>query len=514
MSLDENRLFREATMRICASLELDQAIHETFLYLRNVLPLDELCLRAYERDLGAFRTVVRANQEGIVPGDQEPLVPVAPEIRQLIEHLARQPEVQVMCINQPVEHPLADRAKVMAQQFGLVGKSLLVMGTAELPGGFFFVADGYDRYTPEHVRMVELLKPPFIIALSNAMRFQEVVRFRDRLARENRTLQRRLGRPNWGTVIGADLGLRPVMELVDQVANQACPVLLLGETGTGKELVAEAIHARSDRRDGPLVAVNCGGIPETLVDSELFGHERGAFTGATETRQGFFEHAHKGTIFLDEVGELPYAAQVKLLRVLQSMEVMRVGAREPVNVDVRVVAATHRDLELMIREGRFREDLYFRLNVFPVSIPPLRRRKEDIPALAHHFIERKAREMNLAERPRLAPGALDDLLDYSWPGNVRELQNVIERSLILAGSDMLRFSDLGRPREDAGEDPPPMEDEHAPLPALAQVMADHIARALRRCGGKISGKGGAAELLEINPSTLRSRMAKLGVGVG
>jgi transcriptional regulator with GAF, ATPase, and Fis domain len=511
MDLDENQLFREATLRICSSLELDKAIHDTFLYLRNFLPLEELSLRAYERDLGAFRTLVRVTGEGLLPGSAEPLVPAVAEVRELIEHLAQQAHVHVMCINQPIEHPLADVARQMAQQFGLVGKSLIVMGTAQLPGGFFFVADGYNRYEPHHVRLVELLKQPFIVALSNALRYEEVVRFRDWLERENQDLHRVLGRREDGQVIGADLGLRETMELVDQVALQSCPVLLLGETGTGKELVAEAIHRRSERRAGPMVAVNCGGIPETLIDSELFGHQRGAFTGATETKRGFFEHAHRGTIFLDEVGELPHAAQVKLLRVLQSMEVQRVGGRDPVAVDVRVVAATHRDLEAMVAEGLFREDLWFRLNVFPVQIPPLRARLADIPALAHHFIERKAQEMNLAERPRLAPGAIDALMAYSWPGNVRELQNVIERSLILARGGPLRFDDLGASLANGRL---PASTEPGPWATLDEVMARHITRSLARCGGRVGGPGGAAELLGLHPSTLRSRMDRLGVPYG
>ncbi len=508
--IDENALFREATIRICSSLELDRAVQETFRYLRDYLPLDELSLQAYERDLGALRTLVRVTPQGIAPRAAQAVVPVNAPVRQLIEELARVSQVELLVINRPLDHPLASAGDRMAEQFGLVGRSLMVLGTAELPGGFFFIADGYDRFEPAHVRLVELLQQPFIVALSNAMRYEEVVLFRDRLERENRDLQQALVRSTGEQVVGAELGLAEVMRLVGRVALQNSPVLLLGETGTGKELVAKAIHRRSERSEGPLVTVNCGGIPETLIDSELFGHEKGAFTGATEAKQGFFEHAHGGTIFLDEVGELPPAAQVKLLRVLQDMQIQRVGGRDPLPVDVRVIAATHRDLVAMIRDGLFREDLWFRLNVFPIRIPPLRERSDDIPALAHHFIERKAREMNLGQRPRLAPGAIDALRAYDWPGNVRELENVIERRLILARGGPLRFDDLGALAPDRSGP----EDTGGPVQRLDALVTAHIRRALNHSGGRVAGRGGAAELLGVHPSTLRSRMHKLGIAFG
>ena len=508
MHPDENRLFREATIRVCSSLELDRALHDTILYLRNFMPLDEISIQAYERDLGVFRQLTRVNADGVTLKGDPVVVPVQQEIRELIEELARLKRFEVLVINRPLDHPMADQRT--AERFGVSGKSLLVLGTALLPGAFFFTAEGYDRYQPEHVRLVEMLKEPFIIALSNAMRYEEVVRFRDRLASENRNLQQALHRRSVETLIGAETGLRGVIRLVQQVAQQNSPVLLFGETGTGKEVVAKAIHRQSANADGPLVTVNCGGIPETLIDSELFGHEKGAFTGAIEAKRGHFEHAHGGTIFLDEIGELPHAAQVKLLRVLQSMEFHRVGGGSTVTVDVRVIAATNRDLETMVRDGQFREDLWFRLNVFPIEIPPLRERREDVPALAHHFIEAKAREMNLGARPRLAPGAIDALIDYDWPGNVRELENVIERALIESRGEPLAFPELG-PHRVAGS---PAIGRPARLLPLDQAVAEHIRSVLSHCNGRVSGEGGAAALLGINASTLRSRMKKLGVPFG
>jgi transcriptional regulator with GAF, ATPase, and Fis domain len=293
------------------------------------------------------------------------------------------------------------------------------------------------------------------------------------------------------------------------VAPQNSPVLLLGETGTGKEVIANAIHVTSPRQSGPLVRVQCGAIPESLLASELFGHEPGAFTSAVGVRRGRFERAHGGTIFLDEIGELTLDAQVKLLRVLQDREIERLGGSQPIQVDVRVIAATHRDLPAMVREGRFREDLFFRLDVVPIRLPPLRERKEDIPALAHHFVARIARETGLASQPILAPGSLERLASYGWPGNVRELENVVERELILSRGEPLTFASLPQARPNAPERAP----VEAPLP-LDEAMGAHILEVLERCGGRVQGPGGAAEILRVNPSTLRARMRRLGIPFG
>jgi transcriptional regulator with GAF, ATPase, and Fis domain len=310
-------------------------------------------------------------------------------------------------------------------------------------------------------------------------------------------------------VIGADFGLRDVMELVRQVAPLGTPVLLLGESGVGKEVIANVIHQSSPRKDGPLVKVNSGAIPDTLLDSELFGHEKGAFTGALTQKRGRFERADKGTIFLDEIGELPPQAQVRLLRVLQHREVERVGGTKPIPVDTRVIAATHRNLQEMVQSGQFREDLWFRLNVFPITIPPLRDRPEDIPALVDYFIDKKSQELRITRKITLVPGAMDQLQAYQWPGNVRELQNIIERALIRDTDGCLRFDDLIRPQQ-SSDDRLLAETDQQILP-LDEVNARYIRQVLERTHGKINGPGGAAELLDIHPNTLRKRLAKLGI---
>ncbi len=287
------------------------------------------------------------------------------------------------------------------------------------------------------------------------------------------------------------------------------PVLLLGETGVGKDVIANNIHYSSLRSEGPFVSVNCGAIPDTLIDSELFGHEKGAFTGALSQKRGRFERANKGTIFLDEIGELPPQAQVRLLRVLQAKEIERVGGAKTIPLDIRIIAATNRDLEQMVRDGDFREDLWFRLNVFPIWIPPLRERLSDIPALLQHFIHQKAKELKLPEIPSLSPKAIDLLLDYHWPGNVRELQNIVERALILNPRGPLSFrrfvADQSRDISSSiglstGE-----------IDRLDQVISNHIKKVLAKANGKIHGPGGAADLLDLNPSTLRNKMNKLGI---
>lgn len=318
------------------------------------------------------------------------------------------------------------------------------------------------------------------------------------------------------TIVGANSGLRQVMQMARQVSRMDSSVLLLGETGVGKELIAAAIHAASERRDNPFVRVNCGAIAESLIDSQLFGYEKGAFTGAVARKPGFFERAHTGTIFLDEIGELPMSAQVRLLRVLGYQEIERVGGTESIPVNVRVICATHRDLQAMAREGLFRLDLLFRINLFPILIPALRQRKEDIPALVAYFLESKCQKLKLRTLPRLAPGALEPLMAHSWPGNIRELENLIERAMILnqipMGDGMLRFDGLLAESVFRPNDVGPQTT--TTLLPLEEIMADHIQTALKRADGRVEGKNGAARLLGLHPSTLRGRMRKLGIPYG
>ncbi|MEI8373198.1 MAG: sigma-54 dependent transcriptional regulator [Planctomycetota bacterium] len=333
---------------------------------------------------------------------------------------------------------------------------------------------------------------------------------------DKESLLKKLGRKELtDIVVGTDSGLQHVIERVELVARNDAPVLILGETGTGKELIARMIHTQSPRSSGPFLRVNCGAIPAELIDSQLFGHERGAFTGAVEARQGWFERANGGTLLLDEVGELPLAAQVRLLRILQDGWMERVGGHEPVHVSVRIVAATHRDLAAMVAEGQFREDLWYRIAVFPIRLPPLRERPEDIPAMARHFAERAAVRFALPEAPLTAED-IQFLTAYPWPGNVRELGSVIDRAAILGNGKRLDVAQaLG-----ATERPPaarltlslqPSPSAASEILSLDAAMKKHIENVLAITHGRIEGRRGTAALLKINPHTLRARMRKLGI---
>jgi len=334
--------------------------------------------------------------------------------------------------------------------------------------------------------------------------------------------------PAFKGIIGRSPALRALLKQVAVVAPTDSTVLIAGETGSGKELIAQAIHDASPRRNGPLIKVNCGAIPENLFESEFFGHVRGAFTGALRDKPGRFEMADGGTIFLDEIGELPPAMQSKLLRVLQEQEIERVGEIRTRKVNVRVIAATNRDLRQEVQEKRFREDLFYRLSVFPVEIPPLRERREDIPALATYFLRKTAKKMNRS-LPRLSRANVNQLSAHAWPGNVRELQNVVERTVILAQDGELRFDlrpSASTPSPLRGEGRPSLRstsdegvNDASAVPRFEVVTRDDwkrqeresIMRALQQAGGKVSGRGGAAELLGMRPTTLCSRLKAMGV---
>lgn len=324
-------------------------------------------------------------------------------------------------------------------------------------------------------------------------------------------------------VVGADAGLKAVMERVALVAPSELPILILGDTGTGKEVIARAIHSRSPRAKQPFLRVNCGAIPPELIDSQLFGHERGSFTGALDQRKGWFERANGGTLFLDEIGELPLAAQVRLLRVLQEHQIERVGGQQTMDVDVRIVAATHRDLATMVHDRTFREDLWYRINLFPILLPRLCERVMDIPDLAKHFAKKAANNFGV---PYAEPTAEDiqRLQSYPWPGNVRELQAVIDRAVILGRGHHLDIATalgsgfmLQSPTSFPVEFPKPVVSPAALTTndssclSLNDAIKQHIERALVLAQGKIEGSGGAAERLEINPHTLRAKMRKLGI---
>jgi PAS domain S-box-containing protein len=326
----------------------------------------------------------------------------------------------------------------------------------------------------------------------------------DQLQRENVYLQEALqSELNFEEIVGASAAIQSVFNSIEMVAQTDSTVLLLGETGTGKELIARALHNRSQRRQSVMIKVNCGALPASLVESELFGHEKGAFTGAVGQKKGRFELAHRGSIFLDEVGELPLETQSKLLRVLQEQEFERVGGSQTQKVDVRVIAATNRDLEQEVRRGAFRADLFYRLNVFPIEVPPLRERKDDVPLLAGYFVRKFSQRMGKRIQG-INRAVYEHLHQYDWPGNVRELANLLERAVILCQADILELKHLAVNRAKPGG---PTEG----IPTLEESERRLILRALEQTGGTLAGPNGAAQILGLNRSTLWSRMRKLGI---
>lgn len=338
--------------------------------------------------------------------------------------------------------------------------------------------------------------------LKNAL--SEIKQLKNRLQAENIYLQEQINLNHKFTeILGHSSTLKSVLRQVEQVAPTDTTVLLLGETGTGKELFARALHNLSDRNNRPLVKVNCAALPGNLIESELFGHEKGSFTGANARRTGRFELADEGTIFLDEIGELPLELQAKLLRVIQEGEIERLGDSKTIQINVRVIAATHRDLKKMVAEGQFREDLYYRLSVFPLNIPPLRERKNDISLLVQWFVNKYAQKLG-NQINHIPQAVMDNLQHYSWPGNVRELENVIERAVILAPDQTLLIPELQSPDT-------LKESQNETLLPLADMEKSYIIKVLESIDWQISGEHGAAAILEMHPNTLRSRMNKLGI---
>lgn len=507
--------FREVLLDVwreaCRHIDIGQSTETMAAMLRRHMPLEWVVLRRIDPARHCVETVAASGADaGALTAESRTDCP-ATQMKKLLQWL-RRGEV-AWADGDPT--PIAELLDVVPETL----RNHALIGPLDKPSGssgiVIFAAGVGHRFSRRHVSLAQVLLDPFSVALDNDRRLREMESLREAAEADKRSLLARLGRKQLAdTIVGADTGLNLVMQRVELVARSDAPVLIFGETGTGKELVARAIHGRSDRAAGPFHRVNCGAIPPELIDSQLFGHEQGAFTGATETRRGWFERADGGTLFLDEIGELPPAAQVRLLRVLQDGQLERVGAQRSIHVDVRIVAATHCDLATMVADGKFREDLWYRIAVFPVFLPPLRERRDDIPALAEHLARRAATRFGL---PLVLPSAddLELLRGYAWPGNVRELGAVIDRAAILGNGKRLELSTAlgsatGRSMSPS-ETVAPANHQTTDILPLDAAMRQHIHRALAATHGQIEGPRGAARLLAINPHTLRARMRKLGI---
>jgi transcriptional regulator with GAF, ATPase, and Fis domain len=514
--IDKNIFFREATLRISGSLDIEKALSQFFLYVRDIIPVEQIIIGLYDRETGTTEVIAHTPLED--DWDTSIKIQIPQQGRLQIE---AQRSMRIRRIKNTSLDPMAES---FCRYFGCLDRACLLMDLViehKFLGVVAFFSSPGIEFNLEHEKIVALLNEPFAIAASNYIRYREVQSYKELLEDDNRYLQKELRRV-WGDkVIGAEFGLKNVMNHIHQVAPTDSPVLLLGPTGTGKELMANTIHMLSSRHNGPFIDVNCGAIPDSLMDSELFGHEKGSFTGAASRRRGRFERAQRGTIFLDEIGELTPEAQIRLLRVLQEKTITRVGGTESIHLDIRVIAATHRNLDSMMASGAFREDLYFRLKVFPITIPPLNERRSDIPSLAHHFVQKKSTQMKLRSVPKISAEGMDRLIAYNWPGNVRELENAIERALILSKGEPLLFSEFDLRNSTSPQELHQRkvhliqpESEKKEFLHLNTVISRHIITALTIAEGKVEGDGGAADLLDINPRTLRNRMRKLGIPFG
>ena len=521
MNIDKNEFFKEAVLRICGNLKIEEAMSDCLDYIQDYMPVKMMYMQMYEHDLGAMRTIAEATP--LSSKKLDIITPLPQQAKEAFEQWEPNNLPEVLMLNKPLNQPVS-KAMLQFHDIGIspilvmalmfekstfeqpvlineikIGQSKRMLKRGKALGSLILVGDA--DYNKEHVELFKILKKPFTITMSNAIQHKKLLEIKEILENDNQYLEKELYHFTKGTIIGENNGLKKTIEMARQVAITDSPVLLNGETGVGKDIIANAIHQLSSRKNGPLIIVNCGAIPGSLIDSELFGHEKGAFTGAETMKKGKFERAHKGTIFLDEVGELPLLAQVKLLRVLQNKEIERVGGVSTITVDIRIITATNRNLEEMIKENIFREDLWFRLNVFPITIPPLRKRKQDIPLLINYFIKKKTKELKLIETPKLKPDSMYKLMIYSWPGNVRELENIIERSLILRVDGYIDPADLINIKKPDTDTSVKLDD----------VVKGHILKILEQTNGKIHGPKGVAEILGMNANTLRGRMDKLGI---
>ncbi len=501
--VDKNVFYREISWPLCRHLDLDKAIQSCMKALGKYMSAEGLAILLLEPQLKSSRSVFWSSivETGIKSMDNF-VLPMPSETRTLLKE---SPLPDLRIINRPELDPVGEYfMEITGDDCSML--VMFVYRNNKRFGVVVLTALGRDKYTEDDLNLFALVREPITLALANYLQVQENIKLQQML---DHSFDRKDDGTNAEDIVGHNLGLRNAIEMVQLVAPMTSPVLVTGETGVGKELIAAAIHSASPRRDGPLIRVNCGAIPETVVDSELFGHEKGAFTGAIAQRKGRFERADQGTIFLDEIGELKPDIQVKLLRVLQNGEIERVGGSEQVQVDVRIVAATHRNLENLVGEGSFREDLLFRINVFPIVIPPLRARKKDIPALVDHFVRKKSRELSIHPPPSLGNKAIDRLMEYDWPGNVRELENVVERELILSREGPLLFHNFNTT---AIQKKSYMEfDPENTALGLDDVITSHICQVLKMTRGRISGPRGAAQVLGLHHNTLRNRMIKLGI---
>jgi formate hydrogenlyase transcriptional activator len=507
---DRLRLVLEITNSISSRLDLRRLVEVLSSSLLGVTRCDFCALLLPDADSGELRATVLYNPDargGLCDGA------IVPIHGSLCGKAFRTGKTQHFNHLEEVRDDPESFGNEAGRQFyervtaeGLIsGCDLPLIGRNGVVGVLTALKRAERAFERTDVVFLEQVARQVAMAVENALQYEKAIKDRDKEAKQRRYLEEEI-RAEFGDIVGESPALKTALDLVSVVAPTDSSVLILGETGTGKELIARAIHRLSSRRERAFVKLNCAAIPLGLLESELFGHERGAFTGAIAQKTGRFELAHKGTLFLDEVGDIPLELQAKLLRVLQEQEFERLGSNRTHKVDVRLIAATHRDLAAMVRQTTFREDLYYRLKVFPINVPPLRQRTEDIPKLVSHFTGLYARRMN-KRIDDIPTGTMDALVRYSWPGNVRELQNFIERAVILSPHTVLRapISELEPSNAHM------RTNVSMPMSGLEEVERDHILRALEASNWTVGGRNGAAARLGMQRTTLVYRMRKLRI---
>jgi len=504
MALEISKLVEQFSVSVITSSDPEQALIAIYQFLKKHFPLSLMNTAIFDAQRGVFHYRLAVNDEGVMLANEKVKLSNAARLRAVAEL-----KMPILNIYSTKQHPVtAD----VSNHFSTHESASSLSATKKISANHYLLigllAWGTGLYKDSHVHLLEGLFDALIGSVQGIQKQLDMFSEKKRLTIEIRDLRKRIGQ----RIVGEESGLQDVMSQVNSVAPLDIPVLLMGETGVGKEIIANTIHHRSRRAAHSFVSINCGAIPDTLLESELFGYEKGAFTGAEETRHGYFEQADRGTIFMDEIGELSGMAQVKLLRCLQTMEFHRVGGKRPISVDVRVIAATNRDLKSLAENGQFRKDLWYRLNVFPIHIPPLRDRKSDIPDMALYFARLKSNEMNLQNDFSFAQESMEQLQEYPWPGNIRELQNVIERKLIISQGRPLSFPELSETRIGLPDEGP--SSNAADFPTMDDMISQHIRKSLLLSKGRVEGAGGAARLLGLNPSTLRAKMRKQGIKVG
>ncbi|MCB9865494.1 MAG: sigma 54-interacting transcriptional regulator [Phycisphaerales bacterium] len=496
------RALLAVSQAIASHRELATLFHELASQLVQVVRYDYLSLVLHDATSDLMRLHVLGSRQAVAP---QPVIELNPK---------DDPAGQVWRTQQPlITANLAELKRwpqllERVQPYGLESFCWLPLTTARRRlGALVFIAAQPAAYSPGELPFLQLVANQVAVAVENALAFEEIEGLRDKLAKEKAYLEEEVRTEHdFGDIVGENATLKAILKQVETVAPTDSAVLIHGETGTGKELIARAVHDLSPRSGRTFMKLNCAAIPTGLLESELFGHEKGAFTGAISQKIGRFELAHQGTLFLDEVGDIPLELQPKLLRVLQEQEFERLGGVKTIRVNVRLVAATNRDLREMIAEGQFRRDLYYRLNVFPICLPPLRERTDDIPRLVRHFTQLFARRMG--RRIETIPtSVMKALVHYPWPGNVRELQNVIERAVILSPGPELQV-----PMSDLPPAEMPIEAEPAATGVtLTDAEREHILRALHSTNWVLGGPDGAAARLGMKRSTLHWKMKKLGI---